>query len=76
MAEFRKNEAKSLMRLNERAKAVRAEKVAKKVLGEDTTGDKGTTRTRSASESEDKGGGILIGNMVEEDGVTRAVQDY
>jgi hypothetical protein len=75
LADFKRNEVKALMRLEERAKATRAEKVAKKVSGEDTTGDKGMKRMRSKLEPEDKGGGTLIGNMVEEDGVMWVAED-
>jgi hypothetical protein len=75
LADFKRNEVKALMRLEEWAKAARAEKVAKKVSGEDTTGDKGMKRMRPKLELEDKGGRTLIGNMLEEDGVMWVAED-
>jgi hypothetical protein len=76
--EFKWREAESIMRKAEEAKGVREAKAAKKVLWEEhcqwiagrleeTEGDKGKKRTRS--ELEDDGGGMIMGEVVEKDGV-------
>src|SRR6202046_1885377 len=51
LAEFKRNEDASLVRLSEQKKATREEKAAKKVsLEKGTEGDKGKKRARSGSE--------------------------
>jgi hypothetical protein len=84
LADFKKNEADSVARLGEQKKATRAEKAAKKASQEEgMEGNKGKKRTRlelelgneDEEEEEEEGGGILIGNMVEKDGVVWAAED-
>ena len=82
LADFKRSEAAALARLNEQAKAARKEKAARKALQEKgIEEDKGKKRARSGSESEsgtedeDEGGGVIIGGMVEKDGVTWKADD-